>query len=45
MPFFGKGYDGLADCYHPKGLECQKVIQYSVFSFFRDSYLFHGYKL
>ena len=36
MPFFGKGYDGLADCYHPKGLECLKgysvfSIQYSVF--------------
>lgn len=45
MPFFGKGYDGLADCYHPKGLECLKG--YSIFSiqFFRDSYLFHGYKL
>ena len=30
MPFFGKGYDGLADCYHPKGLECLKG--YSIFS-------------
>ena len=44
MPFFGKGYDGLADCYHPRLIMPKG---YSVFSiqFFRDSYLFHGYKL
>ena len=38
MPFFGKGYDGLADCYHPKGLECLKG--YSVFSIQFFSLLF-----
>ena len=28
--YFGKGYDGLGDCYYNQGLECSKG--YSVFS-------------
>jgi hypothetical protein len=31
--------------YHAWAYDTQEVIQYSVFSFFRDSYLLYGYKL